>query len=485
MRNRLKLRSDPSDYSLLADVHQGLPGKKSPAERLPGEDPLCRNAGGSLSHLANTLSLGGGASSADLALDLVLNEIAEKARLATAASGVAVALTRSGELVCRATTGSAPDLGMRLPGGGLSGLSLRTRTVQHCDDAETDSRVDAVACRNLRVRSILVIPVLKREEAVGLLEAFSADPYHFRDHDIEILKSFCQQIVNNLDHAAAVAALPVLRPSSVEPNADAVSVEPPSLQPSKAKPRSWDRWGVLLTAAVVAVALLLGWLLGRAGKYRAGVIMAAHSVSTTGAQRSHNTISHQIAPAGEKIETKDATTGVTHPGGPIAIPRTHSESALAKTTASGVTESRNSSTGNLDGGLVVSQNGKVLFREPPRSRLEPDKENVVPKKLDPGGVIPASRTELLTPETANEYLTFRVAPQYPEVARQAHVQGPVVLRVMVGKDGGVQQVHVLSGDPRLATAAANALVQWRFRPLSRMGQPVEFETEITVDFRLP
>jgi protein TonB len=56
---------------------------------------------------------------------------------------------------------------------------------------------------------------------------------------------------------------------------------------------------------------------------------------------------------------------------------------------------------------------------------------------------------------------------------------------MVGKDGGVQQVQLLSGDPNLAAAASSAVVQWRFKPLLRAGQTVEFETQITVDFKLP
>jgi hypothetical protein len=63
--------------------------------------------------IAKTLAAhGGGAASFDLALDLILNEVVEQARLATGATGAAVALARDGEMVCRATTGAdAPDLG--------------------------------------------------------------------------------------------------------------------------------------------------------------------------------------------------------------------------------------------------------------------------------------------------------------------------------------------------------------------------------------
>ncbi len=88
---------------------------------------------------------GGGTGSFDLALDLVLNEVVEEARLATRASGAAIALARDGEMVCRATTGgNAPDLGVRLETtSGLSGACLQTGTIQQCGDTETDLRVNA------------------------------------------------------------------------------------------------------------------------------------------------------------------------------------------------------------------------------------------------------------------------------------------------------------------------------------------------------
>lgn len=86
--------------------------------------------GAALRELANALSAhGGGALSADLALDLVLNEIVEHARLATGATAAAIALARGDEIVCRATTGSnAPDLGVQLNvHSGLSGACVQSK----------------------------------------------------------------------------------------------------------------------------------------------------------------------------------------------------------------------------------------------------------------------------------------------------------------------------------------------------------------------
>src|SRR5579862_4375383 len=131
---------------------------------LDGLDSSELSDGLSLAELATALSAhGGGVLSADLALDLVLNEIVEHARLATGATAAAIALARGDEIVCRATTGAnAPDLGVKLDvDAGLSGACVQTKQWQRCDDTETDSRVDAEVCRDLGVRSILVYPVVR------------------------------------------------------------------------------------------------------------------------------------------------------------------------------------------------------------------------------------------------------------------------------------------------------------------------------------
>src|ERR1700722_17905810 len=120
-----------------------------------------------VAELARTLAAhGGGAESFDLALDLVLNEVVEQARLATGATGAAIGLIRDGEMVCRATTGGdAPDLGVRFEMvTGLSGECLQTEKIQQCDDTDTDPRVNAEACRSLGVRSILVLPLSEGNE---------------------------------------------------------------------------------------------------------------------------------------------------------------------------------------------------------------------------------------------------------------------------------------------------------------------------------
>src|SRR5277367_1723155 len=161
----------------------------------------------SLTELATALSAhGGGALSADLALDLVLNEIVEHARLATGATAAAIALARGDEIVCRATTGAnAPDLGVKLDvDAGLSGACVQSKQWQRCDDTETDSRVDAEVCRDLGVRSILVFPVVREEKLLGVFEIFSPRPNAFSDREIQTLQALSRSIINNVDRAADV-----------------------------------------------------------------------------------------------------------------------------------------------------------------------------------------------------------------------------------------------------------------------------------------
>jgi GAF domain-containing protein len=153
--------------------------------------------------------------SADLALDLLLNEVVEQACLATNASGAAIALARDREMVCRATTGvNAPGLGVRLnTSSGLSGACFRTREAQLCDDTENDPRVDATACRELDVRSILVVPVLHDEELLGVFEIFSTQLTAFGERDIRLMQGLSRRIVENLRYAEAKPAAPVeIRP---------------------------------------------------------------------------------------------------------------------------------------------------------------------------------------------------------------------------------------------------------------------------------
>jgi len=81
-------------------------------------------------------------------------------------------------------------------------------------------------------------------------------------------------------------------------------------------------------------------------------------------------------------------------------------------------------------------------------------------------------------------LILRIQPDYPSLARQARIQGLVVLRAMISRDGAIENLQVLSGHPMLVRAAMDAVRQWRYRPYVLNGEPVEVETEVKVNFVL-
>ena len=81
-------------------------------------------------------------------------------------------------------------------------------------------------------------------------------------------------------------------------------------------------------------------------------------------------------------------------------------------------------------------------------------------------------------------LLRQVKPQYPPLARQARMQGTVVLQALIGKDGTIENLRVVSGHPMLSQAAIDAVKQWLYRPYYLNNQPVEVDTEIRVNFTL-
>ena len=88
------------------------------------------------------------------------------------------------------------------------------------------------------------------------------------------------------------------------------------------------------------------------------------------------------------------------------------------------------------------------------------------------------------PDAMAQRIVYHVIPEYPELARQAGVQGTVVLDTVVSVEGAVTQVKFVSGPEALTQAAMDAVRWWRYEPYFVNGQPATVETTVTVDFRL-
>jgi TonB family protein len=83
-----------------------------------------------------------------------------------------------------------------------------------------------------------------------------------------------------------------------------------------------------------------------------------------------------------------------------------------------------------------------------------------------------------------EVVNRPIKPGYPLLARQMKVQGSVILQALIGRDGLIQDLRVLSGPPILASAAEEAVKQWHFKPHFQGAAPVETQAKITVNFTI-
>jgi TonB family protein len=102
---------------------------------------------------------------------------------------------------------------------------------------------------------------------------------------------------------------------------------------------------------------------------------------------------------------------------------------------------------------------------------------------DSGGVADATGRVHLSPGAA-QIISRPVEPNYPLLAKQMKVQGAVVLEALIGRDGNIQDLHILSGPTILSAAAREAVKQWRFKPYLQSGEAVETEARITVNFTI-
>jgi len=143
---------------------------------------------------------------AKMGLDLngVMTLVAERAQAMMKATGAVVELAEGEHMVYRAVAGSAGgQLGLRLNrNASLSGLCVSSAETLHCDDCETDSRVDREACRKVGVRSMIVVPLIHHGVAVGALKVFSPQPSAFSAGDLTVLTLMSELIAAAMFHAA-------------------------------------------------------------------------------------------------------------------------------------------------------------------------------------------------------------------------------------------------------------------------------------------
>jgi TonB family protein len=236
------------------------------------------------------------------------------------------------------------------------------------------------------------------------------------------------------------ARLDVQKSASGPANTPAASASPPLPQrndaeiktvPATGKPRVNQSKYLLLGGAVILLFLAL--------------VLAAHFAPSrrTGSTHAAQT-SHQKTPIAESVPVKsDTSPSVMGNGGvngvPVGVPK--------------------DSIGGGDGDKIGSTKAEALkAATPQRVRVSQ-------------GVL-------------SSLLIRKVLPVYPSTARQARVQGAVVLQAEISKDGAVESLREIRGHPLLIPAAIDAVKQWQYKPYVMNGEPVAVQTTITVDFTL-
>jgi periplasmic protein TonB len=540
---------------------------------------------------------GGGLSpdlSADLALEIVLNEIVEQGCQVTGATGAAIILDRDGELVCRASSGStAPELGARIgSSAGFAQECLGTRKTIWCDDTSTDPRAETEPSRQVGVRSIAMMPLLRGDVLMGVFGLFSTLPYAFGVRDERTLEILVDRTLTNLEHAsqpfepeidagnlasdlqeedlqkiglqdvdlknialqslglpvaaASEAEVPkselphsglphlhlpdlatlkngisgpeepiaqnslsdpeldtafpdfdpeeitpaeiqallanagVIQPEPLRASRDPVPEEtrgqPPRLLPAPPEPppKQADYVTWALGFAVASVAVLLGLVLGQHF-----LLSRPHLPARTASAAA------VPAPTQKAPDSSQTPTAKT-PKADIEKTETTAKDLRPPRTSVSHEPAAKSDQTVPPGGLLVFENGKEVFRLPPtnaRDGASAQKITEPASELEPDS---SSQRVVEIPEaTAQRELLHRVEPEYPEAARQQNIEGAVALELHIGTNGSVEDVQVLSGPPLLAQASTDAVKQWKFKPRVVNGTPVEMQTRVTFNFKLP
>jgi TonB family protein len=104
---------------------------------------------------------------------------------------------------------------------------------------------------------------------------------------------------------------------------------------------------------------------------------------------------------------------------------------------------------------------------------------------DSAAVKPLLQTLSISQGVSQGLLYHKVAPVYPQNAIRMQVEGEVLLQATISKSGDITQIKVVSGSSQLTKAAVDAVKQWKYKPYLLNGEPVEIQTQVTVNFRLP
>jgi protein TonB len=243
------------------------------------------------------------------------------------------------------------------------------------------------------------------------------------------------------------------------------------LTPAKPAPREQhDVWTIVLATVAVliaaAIVTLMVWRVGWAGT-AAKPVAAPPQVVQANSQAAAATSVNAPPPAPqEEFLTLDSAASQ-----PKASPSAKADAPAKKKEAAATPAS-----GSVPlGGLAIYEKDKLVY-----GTLQAKTTAPLPAATDSS----STHAVQLKPDVADDLLTTRVEPEYPDTARRAHVQGLVTLDTLIAADGKVLQANPVSGNAQLAEAAATAVRQWHYKPYLLKGKPVPVRTQVSVQFLL-
>ncbi len=469
-----------------------------------------------------------------LQADDALAYLASRTREITRASGVAIAVGAADAMICRASVGAAPALGARLlANSGLSGECVRSRLLVRCDDTETDTRVDAAVCRQLDLRSAVLVPVLRQGEIIGVLEVFSNLPRAFGSIDIQRLSRTAELVHSILngptkqepagpatipaaaaepgvtpvaDAVPAVVASPA-RPEPKAPPAAPVNAPMPVIVP-RAIPRQnvrsrkltrAERSALLATrqptvsstpefasteaSSAIPRAAKIGFLTACAAMLILGGVLLRPRAATTPSTPSPAPVEHAAptspAPAAATAPEAAQPSPAPKPLSPEAAKPSAPATKPAKLDASDEPSTESVSLSAIRRPAAPSTDEVPA----PPSLSAPSMPNLSAPNLVASRAPTPTLARPLSSNLVPGKLVHRVAPEYPPAAFAARVSGEVILQAVIRPDGTIGTVEVVSGNPILAQAAVAAVRQWRYEPYRLNGTPVEATANIRLAFK--
>jgi TonB family protein len=205
---------------------------------------------------------------ADIALDWVLQEIVQQARLATTATGAFIGIVRGRNINCQATSGSnaAEFVAYLNRDRRMFDRCLAETAPQRCRDSETSEELDASTCRYLGARSVVVVPVINaKEEKLGIFGVFSPQADAFSSANIIALQTLSRRIgdaMAQLDRCTSAASGNVSTRRKSKPGKSSIRDR---LLRAARRPLPVIRGPVAWVLGILAVVLLGGWILSRTG----------------------------------------------------------------------------------------------------------------------------------------------------------------------------------------------------------------------------